>query len=239
MTGPSDIKSLVLASGADLCGIAPASRFEGAPAGFRPTDIYAACRTVLVFAKALPHSTLDASSCVPYTYLSELVTHEVETITLEVCRRLEKLGMAAVLVPTDVPYEHWEPERARGMGILSMRHAAMLAGLGVLGKNTLLINPTYGNMIQIGAILLDAELEGDRIIEDREKLCPKECRRCIDSCPQKALDGNTVDQKLCRPLSQFKSTKGYTLKKCNICRKVCPRHLGIFAKSGNLQVDFG
>jgi epoxyqueuosine reductase len=227
----SDIKSLVLASGADLCGIAPASRFDGAPAGFRPTDIYPGCKSVLVFARALPPSALAASSFVPYTHVSELVTHEVEAITLDVCRRLEKLKITAVPIPTDVPYEHWEPKRTRGMGILSMRHAAMLAGLGILGKNTLLINPKYGNMIQIGAILLDVELEGDPILEDREKLCPKSCRNCLDSCPTKALDGKTVNQKLCRPLSQFKNAKGYTIKKCNICRKVCPRHLGISAAS--------
>jgi epoxyqueuosine reductase QueG len=231
MNSPSDIRSLVLASGADLCGIAPASRFDGAPAGFRPTDIYPACKTVLVFARALPHSTLHASSCVPYTHIGELVTHEVETMTLEVCRRLEKLKITAVPVPTDVPYEHWEPDKTRGMGILSMRHAAMLAGLGVLGKNTLLINPKYGNMVQIGAILLDVELEGDPIIEDGEKLCPKTCHNCLEKCPTKALDGKTVDQRLCRPLSQFKNAKGYTLKKCNICRKVCPRRFGIPAAS--------
>ncbi len=72
-----------------------------------------------------------------------------------------------------------------------MRHSGYLAGLGVLGKNTLLINEKYGNMIQIGAVLVDIELEGDPLIEDA--LCPTNCNICIDSCPQKALDGKTVN----------------------------------------------
>ena len=56
MVDSAHVKSLVLASGADLCGIAPASRFKGAPDGFRPTDIYPGCRSVLVFARKVPSS---------------------------------------------------------------------------------------------------------------------------------------------------------------------------------------
>jgi epoxyqueuosine reductase QueG len=121
------------------------------------------------------------------------------------------------------------------MGILSMRHAAWLAGIGILGKNTLIIDPKFGNMIHIGAILLDVELEGDPMIEDAEKLCPEKCRICLDSCPTKALNGMTVNQLLCRPLSQFKTAKGYALENCNICRKSCPRRFCIRANAKPLR----
>ena len=219
---------LVLSAGADICGIAPAARFLDAPEGFRPQDIFPGCRSVLVFARKVPASSLDATSCVPYTYANDLVAREVDSITLETCRRLESIGLVAVPVPTNDPYEYWDAKKNRGMGILSLRHAGYLAGLGVLGRNTLLVSRTLGNMMQIGAILLDAELEGDPII--RETWCPSGCRLCIDSCPQKALDGRTVDQKLCRPQSNFRTGKGYTLKKCSNCRKVCPNRSGMDAK---------
>jgi epoxyqueuosine reductase QueG len=219
------IKKLVLSAGADICGMAPASRFSRAPPGFRPTDIFAGCRSVIVFARTVPSSSLSASSCVPYTYANDLVASEVETITFSACRELESIGIAAVPVPTNEPYEYWDPERTRGMGILSLRHAGYLAGLGVMGRNTLLVNRRYGNMIQIGAILIDKDLDGDPVIS--EKWCPPDCRLCIDSCPQKALDGTTVDQKLCRPISNFLTGKGYTLKRCNRCRAVCPNRLGV------------
>jgi hypothetical protein len=36
----AEIKELARRNGADLCGIAPVERFEHAPAGFHPSDIY-------------------------------------------------------------------------------------------------------------------------------------------------------------------------------------------------------
>jgi epoxyqueuosine reductase len=124
----------------------------------------------------------------------------------------------------DVSY-YWEPWRQYGRAVLSMRHAGDLAGLGVLGKNTLLINDKFGNMIQIGAVLTDIELEPDPIATYEG--CLSDCRRCLDSCPQNALDGITVDRKLCRPISNHVNEKGYVLKKCNICRRICPHCLGL------------
>jgi len=79
------------------------------------------------------------------------------------------------------------------MGILSLRHAGYLAGLGILGRNNLLINPDLGNMVYIGAILTDNELDPDPLIENVR--CPPKCSICLDSCPQNALNGFTVNQK--------------------------------------------
>jgi len=129
------------------------------------------------------------------------------------------------MIPADDPYEHWDAERRYGRAILSLRHAGFLAGLGTLGKNSLLINRKFGNMIQMGAMLVDVEMEADPIADDDG--CLPDCVRCLDACPQKALDGTTVDQKKCRAISIVKTEKGYTLKNCNACRRECPRLLGI------------
>ena len=215
-----DVKRGLLDLGADLCGVAPVDRFSKAPAGFRPTDIYKDCCSVVVFAKRVPHATLRATSCVPYTYINMLVTRKVDELTFMIVQYLEDCGIGAVPIPSDDPYEYWDPARARGQAILSLRHAGYLAGLGVLGRNTLLINGTYGNMIQLGAVLLDLPLEGDPMVTT--EVCARDCRRCLDACPVKALDGTTVDQQRCRPLSNAMTEKGYVLKKCHRCRSVCP-----------------
>ena len=225
MVTASKLKSAVKDRGADLCGIAPADRFESAPKGFHPHDIYDKCKSVLVFAKRLPTESLFASSCVPYTHINNIMTKEVDRLTLELSLELEAWGVHNVPIPSDDPYEHWVPNDSYGRAILSLRHAGHLAGLGVLGKNTLLINRDFGNMIQLGAILLEAELEGDRMASYIG--CPSECTLCLEACPLSALNGKTVDQKLCRPLSNYINEKGYNLKKCYLCRKICPNHSGL------------
>ena len=225
MSRAEDIKAVARGLGVDLCGIAPVGRFGGAPRGFRPTDIYAECRSVLVFAKRLPREALRAASCVAYSHVNAMVNTEVDLMAVELSRRLEDAGVGALPVPSDDPYEYWEPDRLHGRAILSLRHAGRLAGLGHLGRNTLLINEKFGNMIQIGAVLLDAELNGDPLAS--YEVCPEDCNLCIDTCPVGALDGDTVVQKLCRPLACNLNERGFILKKCNLCRSVCPNALGL------------
>ena len=225
MVKANEVKQVVREEGADICGIASAERFSGAPKGFQPIDIYDKCKSVVVFARKLPTEALFASNCVPYTFMSMMMTQEVDRLVISIAMKLEEMGLGAVPIPSDDPYEHWEPERSYGRAILSMKHAAQLAGLGVMGKNTLLINKDYGNMIRLGAVLVDAELEPDPVAD--YEACLPDCRLCLDSCPQHALDGDTVNQKLCRPLSNFMTEKGYTLTKCHVCRSICPNALGI------------
>ena len=223
----NEIKSTALEAGADICGIAPVDRFSSAPKGFHPSNIYSDCQSVLVFAKKLPAESLFASSCIPYTYINRVITEEVDGLTLSLSRKLADLAVRNIPVPSDDPSEYWEPDRSYARGILSLRHAGHLAGLGVLGKNTLLINDRFGNMIQLGALLLNPKLEGDPIAA--YEACKEDCRLCIRSCPQSALDGITVDQQACRPLSNYRNERGFVLKKCWECRRVCPTHSGIMS----------
>lgn len=219
------VKSLASSLGADLCGIASSSSFSGAPDGFKPADIYPDCKSVIVFACRLSPYILDSASRVPYSHVSTATFIEVDQIGLKLGNKLLDFGVRIVPIPCDSPYEHWELERTHGRGILSMRHAGQLAGLGVIGNNTLLVNEKYGNMICLGAVLTDAELEPDEAIT--ETYCPSNCRRCIESCPKKALDGTIVDQYLCRQISTITTARGFTLYDCNVCRKVCPNKAGV------------
>ncbi|WAI02217.1 epoxyqueuosine reductase [Methanogenium organophilum] len=219
------IKKTAAGLGADLCGIAPVGRFREAPKGFHPHDIFSRTRSVLVYARRIPTTVLDAESCIPYTTVNNILMQETDRLGLALSLALEDLGIPNVIVPSDDPFESWDPKTCHGNGVLSLRHAGYLAGLGRLGKNNLLINDRFGNMIYLGALLLAAEVTPDPIAT--YEACPEKCNLCLKRCPVSALDGRTVDQKRCRPLSNYKTEMGFVLQKCWECRKACPNATGI------------
>ena len=220
MIGERIVKDLARELGADLCGIAPVSRFGQAPEGFHPTDLFPQTRSVLVVAKRQPHGPFLARSPIPYSVFNDVALAEVTRLTCALCVRLEDLGpLCAVPVPSE-PYEYWDAPNCEGRGLLSLKHAGRLAGLGVMGKNTLLTNREFGNRIYLGAVLLDVELPGDALAD--YNLCADACRLCIEACPVHAIDGVAVNQKLCRGNSQGRTAKNEPIYVCNKCRAVCP-----------------
>jgi epoxyqueuosine reductase QueG len=199
-------------------------RFDDAPGGFHPVDIYNNCKSVVVFLKRMPEEIMNSGNPVIYTHTANYLYAFLDKIGMELCYSLEKQGIKAVPVPTDVPYMHWDQEQMRGMGILSLRHAAFNAGLGFPGRNTLLINPELGNLVYIGAILTESLLEPDPLLHDFQ--CPPNCRLCLDACSVQALDGFTVDQKKCRQHSILDHPRGWSIYTCSECRVVCPYLVG-------------
>lgn len=219
------IERLAFEKGIDLFGVASVDRFENAPEGFHPTDIYPKTNSVIVFAIKLPAETLFANNPVPFTHMNTLAMQKMDRITFEISLALDNLKIKNVLIPSDDPYLFWNGEKQEGRGILSLRHAGYQAGLGKLGRNNLLINKDFGSMIQLGAILTEEIFDPDPLAD--YAVCPPKCRICLDNCPQHALTGETVIQKFCRPISNFKTERGFTIKKCFECRKKCPHSLGI------------
>jgi epoxyqueuosine reductase len=229
MYSTTDIKEIARTLGADACGIANIERFSNAPKGFNPVDVYDKCKSVIVFLKQMPSEAIMANNPVPYTHAAYQLYSELDRIGINLCRKLEGIGIPAVPVPTDTPYLFWDAKRMHGMGIISLRHAGSLAGLGFLGRNTLLINKEFGNMVYIGAVLASVNLDPSPLVDDFS--CPPNCQICLDSCPVKALNGNTVDQSLCRKTSFYKNERGFDIYACNKCRRSCPLRLGKMERS--------
>jgi ubiquinone/menaquinone biosynthesis C-methylase UbiE len=226
------IRAKAIQQGADLCGIAPISRFTGAPTGFHPCDVYPSCMSVIVFAAHFPLSAFQAKTNSPYTFVRNMMVNTLDRISFCLSDELEREGMVAVPIPSAEPYDYWDVDRKHGRGILSLKHAGVLAGLGIMGKNTLLINAKYGNMLWLGAILVSAELKPDPMASYQG--CLPDCTVCLDECPQHALDGTTIDQKLCRTRSISCTDGGGWVLTCNLCRKVCPNHDGIKGAAHNI-----
>jgi epoxyqueuosine reductase len=219
------VKDWAYRLGADICGIAPADSFAGAPSGFHPADICEGCRSVIVFASRFPAGCLYSSSPSPYTFVRNRMVERLDAISSALSEALENTGVLSVPIPSSEPYDFWDADRRHGRGILSLKHAGVLAGLGVMGKNTLLINDRFGNMVWLGAVLVSEELAADQPVTYTG--CAENCTLCLDSCPQKALDGTTIDQRRCRERSMSSTEGGGWVLTCNICRTVCPSVTGI------------
>mgnify|MGYP001086068152 CR=1 FL=1 len=71
-------------------------------------------------------------------------------------------------------------------GGIYLKDAAVLAGLGCMGKNNSLITPEYGPRVRLRAMLLEADIEATGPIDfDPCRDCPEYCR---EMCPQEAFN---------------------------------------------------
>ncbi|NPV93163.1 MAG: epoxyqueuosine reductase [Firmicutes bacterium] len=218
----AELKEHARRLGADLVGIAPMERFAPAPDGYKPTDFMPSARSVVVMARKLPEAALESRHrFTVYTMVNIDTLKRMDHLALDLANFIESRGGRALPIPADEPYTYWDEENRRGMGELSHRHAAAAAGLGVLGRNTLLITPQYGNRVLLVSVVTDREIEPDPLVT--LELCPAKCRLCLDACPAGALDGGpSVAQKKCREVCQSKVSKGHSVYSCWECRRVCP-----------------
>ncbi|MHB1126318.1 MAG: 4Fe-4S binding protein [Bacillota bacterium] len=76
-------------------------------------------------------------------------------------------------------------ETMGSVGEVSLRHAAVAAGLGTLGRHNLVIHPKFGTRVVFTAILTDLEISSDPQVD--ESTCDQ-CGECVSSCPMGALD---------------------------------------------------
>lgn len=219
----TELKKLAIAGGADLVGVAPVGRFKDAPAGHHPEDILPQAKTVIAVARRIPNGTLDGPATA-YHHAMAGVHTQLDFLASQLALFLEENDSRAVPVPADEPYAYWEEERKYGRGDLSHKHAAQAAGLGCLGKNSLLITPQYGNRIHLVSIVTDLDLPGDPVLDWEP--CPQGCKLCTNACPVGAIgEDQQVDQVLCRTKITTRLPKGRIIESCRLCRKACPAGL--------------
>jgi epoxyqueuosine reductase len=112
------------------------------------------------------------------------------------------------------------------------RALAVRAGLGIIGKNRMLINPRLGPQIFLGEIVTNLELDPDKPLKDS---CP-DCGKCVAACPTGALksDGSFDATKCISYLTIESNTDipadlapkiGNHLFGCGECLLACPYQL--------------
>jgi len=191
MTIEQSIKDHARNLGMDLCGIAPISRFEGAPNESHPTDFLPGCKSVISIGVRLVDGAIQAifrnfedgkpiAQGIYGTYGYTLAPNfHLLSSVYSLARFVEQTtGFAST--PTQVgPFQ-------TGISI-SQRHAAVAAGLGEFGWLSIVLTPQFGPRNRFGAILTRAELDPDPLYSGPALCDPTRCRVCTTVCPTGAL----------------------------------------------------
>jgi epoxyqueuosine reductase QueG len=189
-------------------------------AGRQPKAIMPEAKTVIVFS----------------TYIGRFVTRSSPQYGRT--SRLVLSGYYANIVKPLIPIrEYLEAQGFRACVIdgeseeqsIPLKGAAVKAGLGWIGRNSMLISDRYGSFQALGAILTDADISESYPV--MKNMCGT-CKKCIDACPSKAI---RISQILYRAnclsdllenddaetdLSRGISLDGYFFE-CDICQNAC------------------
>lgn len=96
------------------------------------------------------------------------------------------------------------------------------AGIGQIGRNTLLLTKAYGSRIRLGVVTTDLPLLPDEPIDYGMKEFCKVCAKCVRTCPGKAIslddepENWSLEQEKCYTMWRSIGTD------CGICISACP-----------------
>jgi len=120
-------------------------------------------------------------------------------------------------------------------GLILERQAAEKAGIGYIGKNTMLITRDYGSCILNGEIITTQKLKNDKPYDRNQMICGS-CNKCQVACPTKALSEDykidaskcisylTIEHKgLIEP--KLMEQMGSWIFGCDLCQEVCPHNI--------------
>ena len=127
--------------------------------------------------------------------------------------------------------EHYPTLRFRAFtdsAPLAEKSYAVRAGLGWIGRNSLLVTPEHGSMIHLGELVINEEV--DQYNTPMDGVGCGECRRCVEACPNGAiLENRTIDTRRCiscrtieREANEAKINLDGWIFGCDGCQVVCP-----------------
>jgi epoxyqueuosine reductase QueG len=204
-----DIRDLGLETGADMIGFAPVSRFDNCPEKTHPRYYMDEAGSVIVIAIGYPRSigevwgTYKDEGLLPTPYMwfgFSYLNWELSRVALKLTKYLDCKGYKSIPLPpsyTISRYRYWEDLDKTGkyLGDLSIKHAAVAAGMGAFGWNNLLLTEKFGARQRIIAIITEASFEVEEMIDSSELCKPELCdHACVSVCPITALSKNKAQE---------------------------------------------
>jgi len=139
----------------------------------------------------------------------------LDQAALGACNYVQNKGFLALPIPASQLVD-WRNQKAH----LSHKKLGVLAGLGWVGRNNLLVNKKFGSQFRLVSILTNMPLKIDKPTKED---CGS-CRLCITVCPAGAIKENSQDfehLKCFEKLKEFQKQKLVDQYICGICVKVC------------------
>jgi len=183
--------------GLDLIGFANIERFKKAPLRMHPSSIFPEAKTIIVVGKRILRGgwrpVEEGTNWASYTYFDYhglLNTVFIPEPLYHLACFIEDYGYEAVPYYPGVPEIESVDKPAVKKQIvpdvnLSIRIAAICAGLGEIGWSKVFLTEKFGPRQRLHAIITDLEIEPDELVKP-ETICTK-CMKCVKECPSKAI----------------------------------------------------
>jgi epoxyqueuosine reductase QueG len=139
----------------------------------------------------------------------------LDQLAFKVSNYIQKKGYLALPIPASQILD-WQNQKAH----LSHKKLGVLAGLGWIGRNNLLVHRNLGSQFRMVSILTNMPLEIDK---PQKENCG-DCRLCITVCPSGAIKDNPEEFdhiKCFEKLKEFQKQRLVDQYICGICVKVC------------------
>lgn len=212
-----DLNKFAADNGLDLIGVADMARLrvenEKSMAAV-PEDLTRG----IVVGVHLADAVLDTLENAPtplYFHHYRQANYSLDRAAFDLAAVLQRAGHRALPVPASQI-----TERGGRAGMVSHRSIGHAAGLGWIGRSSLLVNPKFGARVRYSTVLTNAPYEAGSPIQNN---CGN-CRACIGVCPAGAVkdspddfDGDACFKKLC----EFRSLPFIGQHVCGVCVKAC------------------
>jgi len=139
----------------------------------------------------------------------------LDQLALKASNYIQRKGHLGLPIPASQILD-WQNQKAH----LSHKKLGVLAGLGWIGRNNLLVNKTLGSQFRLVSILTNMPLEADKPLR---KDCG-DCRICVKICPSGAIkeQASEFDHLRCfEKLKEFQKQRLVDQYICGICVKAC------------------
>jgi len=210
------LKKFCLNWGADLFGVADVTAIKDTFA-LKPQAAVNLNRALCLGVR-ISSSILEEIQDQPtklYFHHYRVVNMFLDQLALRVSNFIQGLGYRALPVGASQILD-WQKQSAH----LSHKKIGVLAGLGWIGRNNLLVNKKFGSQFRLVSILTDLPLKADKPVKEG---CGK-CLLCMVICPAKAIKESPADfghQECFSMLKEFQRQRIVDQYVCGVCLKAC------------------